>query len=75
MSVGAFCQEIQEFGLYNVVSYDWEGYGFSEGRPSEEAMHNAIEAVYKLDFLADHKIVLLGNSIGATAAAYLGAKY
>lgn len=59
----------------NVVAFDWEGYGASDGHASEEAMHRAIDAVYHLDELRGHKIIPFGFSIGSTAASYLGALY
>lgn len=37
----------------NICSYDYSGYGISEGNPSEKNMYSDINAVYKVKFLAN----------------------
>lgn len=50
----------------DVFAYEYCGYGFSEGEPSEESCIQAIDAAY--DYLIDHfspnRIVTFGRSIG-----------
>lgn len=63
---------------FNVLAYDYEGYGTSEGRPSEGAFYADEEAAY--DYLRDalhlapEQIILLGRSVGTAPAVYLAAR-
>lgn len=51
----------------DVLAYDYCGYGFSEGTPSEENCLLAIDAVYEylLDYFPPNRIVAFGRSIGS----------
>jgi len=56
---------------YNVLAYEYRGYGTSEGSPSERATYADIDAAY--DFLIQtgvppERILLLGRSIGGGPA-------
>lgn len=63
---------------YNVVAYDYAGYGLSEGRPTERNSYQDIEAVYR--YLVDErqippdKIVLYGRSVGGGPSLYLASR-
>ena len=52
----------------NIVSYDYSGYGASEGKASEKNMYADIEAAYqsikKRYQISESKIILYGQSIG-----------
>lgn len=63
---------------FNVLAYDYSGYGLSTGRPSERAAYGDIDAAY--DYLtgdggvpAEH-IILHGRSLGGAVAADLAAR-
>ena len=63
---------------FSVFAYDYEGYGTSEGKPSEKAVFEDEAAAY--EFLAvdlktapDH-IIIFGRSVGTGPAAYIAAK-
>lgn len=63
---------------FSVLAYDYEGYGTSEGRPSEKAAYQDEAAVY--DYLAldlrttpDH-IIIFGRSVGTGPATYIAAR-
>jgi len=63
---------------FSVFAYDYEGYGTSEGKPTEKAVYQDEAAAY--DYLAinlrtppDH-IVIFGRSVGTGPATYLAAK-
>uniref|UniRef100_A0A9J2Q1J5 AB hydrolase-1 domain-containing protein n=1 Tax=Ascaris lumbricoides TaxID=6252 RepID=A0A9J2Q1J5_ASCLU len=69
----------------NVCSYDYSGYGISEGTPTEENLYADIGAVYEASCLtctylvrersiAPPDIILWGYSIGASASVELAAK-
>jgi len=51
----------------DVVAYDYCGYGFSEGAPSEEGCVQAMNAAYEylLEHFATNRIVIFGRSIGS----------
>jgi fermentation-respiration switch protein FrsA (DUF1100 family) len=63
---------------FSVFAYDYEGYGTSEGKPSEKAFYEDAAAAY--EFLAvDLKtapdtIIIFGRSVGTGPAAYIAAK-
>lgn len=63
---------------FSVFAYDYEGYGTSEGKPSEKACYEDVAAAY--DFLAVNlqtppdKIIIFGRSVGSGPAAYIAAK-
>ena len=63
---------------FSVFAYDYEGYGTSEGKPSERAVYEDAAAAY--EFLAvdlktaPDRIIIFGRSVGAGPAAYIAAK-
>lgn len=62
----------------NVFAVDYQGYGKSEGTPSEENVYNDAEAAYafliKKGF-ASRDIIVVGNSMGGAVATYLASKH
>lgn len=60
---------------FSILAYDYQGYGTSEGRPTEANTYQDIEAVYR--YLTETKhipadcIVAHGRSVGAGPATYL----
>ncbi len=69
-----FLQELSESG-FNVLGYDYRGYGHSLGKPSEKGLYRDIEAAYNyltgpLKVLPEY-ILVLGRSLGSGPAAYL----
>lgn len=63
---------------FNVMAYDYHGYGTSAGRPSETAAYADIDAAY--DYLTGtlglppDRIILLGRSIGSGPAVDLATR-
>ena len=63
---------------FSVFAYDYEGYGTSDGKPSEKAVYEDAAAAY--EFLAvDLKtapdtIIIFGRSVGTGPATYIAAK-
>jgi len=57
---------------FNVLMYDYRGYGRSEGSPSEEGIYRdglaAYDAVRKLRGVDSNRIVLWGTSLGGAVA-------
>jgi len=67
-------QQLQSFGV-NVIGVSYRGYGKSDGSPSEAGIYLDGKATYqyaieRLGFTADN-IIILGRSIGSTAAVDL----
>ena len=63
---------------FSVFAYDYEGYGTSEGKPSEKACYEDAAAAY--EFLAvdlktpPDRIIIFGRSVGSGPATYIAAK-
>jgi len=63
---------------FSVFAYDYEGYGTSEGKPSESAAYQDEAAAY--DYLAINlktlpdRIVIFGRSVGTGPATYIAAR-
>ncbi|KAG6975931.1 hypothetical protein JG688_00001859, partial [Phytophthora aleatoria] len=62
----------------NVMSYDYSGYGISEGEPSEEACFADIEAAFaylvNVKKIPPSKIILYGRSLGSGPTTHLAVK-
>ncbi len=58
---------------YNVVAFNYPGYGHSAGKPSQEAIFAAATKVYE-KFKNVHNI-LIGRSLGTGVAAYIAAHH
>src|SRR5580765_894691 len=63
---------------FSVFAYDYEGYGTSEGKPTETAMYEDEAAAY--EYLAVNlntppdRIIIFGRSVGTGPATYIAAK-
>lgn len=63
---------------FSVFAYDYEGYGTSQGKPSEQAVYEDEAAAY--DYLAVNlrtppdRIVIFGRSVGTGPATYIAAR-
>jgi fermentation-respiration switch protein FrsA (DUF1100 family) len=71
---------LEEFrrGGFSVFSYDYQGYGTSQGKPSENAAYADEEAAYaylttELKTPPD-RIIILGRSVGSGPAVHLAAR-
>lgn len=63
----------------SVLIIDYRGYGQSEGRTTEQGIYRDAEAAWRYltenSMIPDSRIIVFGRSMGASAAAYLAAKY
>ena len=63
---------------FSVLAYDYGGYGYSEGHPSQERIYADAEAMWR--YLTEERgvepdaIVIFGRSLGGAAAAHLATK-
>ncbi|MGB3292154.1 MAG: alpha/beta hydrolase [Phormidesmis sp.] len=70
-------QSLQSRG-FSVFAYDYPGYGYSTGRPTESNAYNAIEVAYS--YLTEalnvppEQIILHGQSLGGGPSTYLATK-
>jgi len=70
-------QDLRKLG-FSVLAYDYEGYGISEGQPSEHAAYEDEVAAY--DYLTGtlkippDRIVIFGRSVGTGPATYIAAR-
>lgn len=59
---------------YNIFTFDYRGYGRSEGSPSLDGVHRdaqaALETVLKLPDIDKERILVLGQSLGGAIAVY-----
>ena len=58
---------------FNIVVFNYPGYGNSKGDPSQEAIFSAAKKVYE-HFRTSHNIVV-GRSLGTGVAAYIAASF
>jgi fermentation-respiration switch protein FrsA (DUF1100 family) len=64
---------------FDVLAFDYRGYGLSEGEPEEEGLYRDADAAW--NFLVDERgvdpssIVLHGRSLGGGVATYLATKH
>jgi hypothetical protein len=63
---------------FSVFAYDFEGYGTSQGKPTERAIYSDVVAAY--DHLTaelhvpPNRIIIMGRSVGSAPATYLAAR-
>lgn len=64
---------------FNVVCFDYRGYGHTVGKPSERVLYEDVEAVYAYIIeekgIPESKIVLHGRSLGAGVAIELATRH
>ncbi|XP_035216902.1 alpha/beta hydrolase domain-containing protein 17B-like [Stegodyphus dumicola] len=72
----SFCAFLSFVTGCDIVTYDYSGYGHSEGKPSEENLYEDIRAAwnYALTRPNPENIILYGQDIGATATLDLASK-
>jgi fermentation-respiration switch protein FrsA (DUF1100 family) len=70
-------EELRRAG-FSVFAYDYQGYGTSEGQPSEQGLYEDENAAY--DYLVANlktspdRIIIFGRSVGAGPAVYIAAR-
>ncbi len=73
--IGYLVEEIRGLGL-DVLAYDYEGYGTSEGEPSERRLYEDIDAAYRylteVRGVPPERVILYGRSLGSGPAGGFG---
>lgn len=57
---------------YNIVAYNYPGYGNSKGEPSEKEIYNSAQKIYQK--YHNIKNIIIGRSLGTAVAAFVAAK-
>ena len=57
---------------YNIVTYNYPGYGRSKGTPSQEALYNSALNIFQK--FRNEKNIIIGRSLGTAVAAFVAAK-
>jgi abhydrolase domain-containing protein 17 len=79
--LGALASLIDSFAAhgFSVIAYDYPGYGYSSGRPSEASTFAAANAVYHylkaVRHVPDQQIIVFGRSLGSGMAYHLAAQH
>ena len=73
---GRYASELTSLG-YDVLVFDYRGYGKSNGHPTEQGLYQDAEAVYAYarNKYPELPLVYYGRSLGTGVATYLAAKY
>ena len=58
---------------YDIVSFNYRGYGDSSGKPSEQALFSDALKIYDT-YAKERKVVLVGRSLGSGVATYVASK-
>jgi len=76
-SSNSFFEKLRDAG-FNVLAYDYRGYGASDGAPSEQNSYEDAEAAYNYLTnelkIAPEKIIIHGRSLGAAVSIDLASK-
>jgi len=76
-TIESFILKLQDTG-FSVLSYDYRGYGTSDGIPSEEHCYEDIDAAYRylveIRNIAPNRIILHGRSLGGGVSVDLAAR-
>lgn len=74
----SYLEELRSWG-FGVFSYDYRGYGTSDGKASVKNAYADADAAYRYLTenlnLTPNRIVLYGRSVGSGSAVYLASKY
>jgi len=77
-SVSLLLQHISDNQGYNILAYDYPGYGLSAGKPNEDGCYENITAawVYLTDKLSvpQDKIIIVGQSVGSGPSTWLASR-
>jgi hypothetical protein len=72
-----FFEELSQTG-FNVLAYDYRGYGTSEGKPSEKNAYEDIETAYNYlineQRISPEKIIIHGRSLGGAVSVDLASR-
>ncbi len=78
LSLTPLLQHIRDNQGYNILAYDYPGYGLSDGKPSENGCYENITAawVYLTDKLSvpQDKIIIVGQSVGTGPSTWLASR-
>lgn len=68
-----FLEHTKKLKGYDVLTFNYRGYGKSTGRPSEEALFHDALKIYDT-YAKGRKVIVIGRSLGSGVASYLASK-
>jgi pimeloyl-ACP methyl ester carboxylesterase len=69
----AFALHVKELKGYEILSFNYRGFGNSGGKPSEKALFEDALKIYDT-YAKGRKVVLVGRSLGSGVATYVASK-
>lgn len=75
--VGARFETLKLLAASSVISFNYRGYGNSDGQPSQKSLYSDAEKIfaYLQSQYPDKRVVVMGRSLGSAVAAHIAAKY
>jgi pimeloyl-ACP methyl ester carboxylesterase len=73
-SVGLLPKLSEVFFDVRVITFNYRGYGKSQGEPSEQKLYDDALEIYKKVYKHYGDVVVLGFSLGSSIASYLASK-
>jgi len=68
-----FASYVKALRGYDIVSFNYRGYGNSSGKPSEHALFEDALKIYDT-YAKNRKVVIVGRSLGSGVATYVASK-
>lgn len=68
-----FVLDVPNLKDYDIVTFNYQGYGFSKGIPSEKVFFEDALAIYDA-YAKDRKVIIVGRSLGTSVATYVASK-
>lgn len=66
--------KFSKYSNYDIVSFNYRGYGYSQDNPSQEKLYSDAIEIYDKYILQYKSITAVGRSLGSAMATYLGSK-
>lgn len=68
-----FVLHVKQLSAYDIVAFNYRGYGQSSGEPSEKALFEDALKIYDT-YANDKKVIVVGRSLGTGVASYVASK-
>lgn len=70
--------EAVEYEIKQLISFNYPGYGKSEGKPSQDALYNQAQFIYQQLIeqyqVKSENIIVMGRSLGSSVASYVASR-
>lgn len=68
-----FLSHVPNLKGYDIVTFNYQGYGFSQGVPSQKIIFEDALAIYDT-YAKDRKVIIVGRSLGTSVATYVASR-